>query len=123
MKIVLSILLLIYISAFTPVIELAKVPELFSHYLEHKAENKQLSFFNFLQLHYSGDSSHTENHHHSLPFKSIYPVTYIALAIPNNINSELANTFQNKAYSLRIFFYQSKYWFQYFQIIWQPPRI
>ncbi|MDJ1469175.1 hypothetical protein QNI16_11070 [Cytophagaceae bacterium YF14B1] len=57
---------------FTDVEEAFKIPNLISHYFEHtESTTKDLSVWEFLQLHYGLNSSHAKSHHtetdHSLP--------------------------------------------------------
>ncbi|WP_428657963.1 hypothetical protein [Runella sp.] len=48
--------------------ELVHSPEVWAHYREHQREEKQsLSFWAFLQMHYSADSKHTKQKKHHLP--------------------------------------------------------
>lgn len=50
--------------------ELAKIPALIHHYLEHKAQSKtELSFAQFLKEHYSQSTeNNTDKSHKNLPF-------------------------------------------------------
>lgn len=48
--------------------ELFKIPALFEHYSEHKAKSKgELSFMDFLLMHYAVGSTHDEASHDKLP--------------------------------------------------------
>ncbi|HRH35213.1 MAG TPA: hypothetical protein PKY12_09130 [Catalimonadaceae bacterium] len=75
MKALFSILLSIWIllGSFMPrndMEELAKIPALIHHYLEHKAHSKtELSFAQFLKEHYSESTEHnSDKAHKNLPF-------------------------------------------------------
>jgi hypothetical protein len=57
--------------------ELAKIPFLWGHYEEHKAENKNLTLGEFLSLHYNNPEHHEKDHekHHHLPLQHSHQVT------------------------------------------------
>jgi hypothetical protein len=122
MKFVLGFILFIYVFVSTPLIELAKIPELYTHFLEHAESNKNLSFYDFLYLHYGCDSEHSESHHGSLPFKSTNQNTVLTIELPANIWTIKLPIYCKEFYSTVIYFYQSQYVFQYLDAIWQPPR-
>ena len=54
----------------TEIHQLSALPALFKHYVEHCRNDKDLSFVDFLTLHYSSAADHQDNDHHNLPFKS-----------------------------------------------------
>lgn len=55
----------------TEIHQLSALPALFKHYVEHRESNKDLSFMDFLALHYASTADgHEDDHHHHLPFKS-----------------------------------------------------
>jgi hypothetical protein len=121
MKFLLSFILFIYVFVSTPLLELAKLPQLYTHYIEHKKENHQLSFAGFLYLHY-GDEDHAENHHNSLPFKSCNENTVVSIQMPlNEVRIGVNQMFCSTSEVLN-FFYKSRYTFQYLTAIWQPPK-
>lgn len=120
MKFLISFILFIYVFVSTPLMELAKLPQLYTHYIEHKKENHQLSFAGFLYLHY-GDEAHAENHN-SLPFKSCNYIYVLILEMPANVIVVKCHEIQKKIYTLRRYIYESRYIFQYLNNIWQPPR-
>ena len=61
-------LLSIYLVSVTELHELFKLPQLVEHFIEHKAEDKQTTFLDFLVLHYSNSDDGGE--HSNLPFKA-----------------------------------------------------
>lgn len=71
-KTVSIILLFVFLSANTEAHQLLKLPFLVEHYLEHKHHNNNISFFDFLNMHYvmadDGDGDTPEDM--QLPFKS-----------------------------------------------------
>jgi hypothetical protein len=54
------------------VLELGKIPALMDHFQEHKAQRSQLSFDEFLFMHYVGDDANDQdnNSDEQLPFKN-----------------------------------------------------
>jgi len=54
------------------VIELGKIPALIEHFQQHKVQRSQLSFNEFLFMHYVGDDANDQdnNSDEKLPFKS-----------------------------------------------------
>ncbi len=71
LKRVLSIFfLLVYINSFTELHEAMRLPILLEHYSEHKKLSQEISFWDFLELHYQTDVAHDE-HDNQLPFKVV----------------------------------------------------
>lgn len=62
------------------VTELMKLPVLWQHYQQHKKEDKQLLFLDYLALHYgrnvSTDSKPNADDHERLPFKKMIQAEY-----------------------------------------------
>jgi len=61
-------LLLIYLVSFTEFKEVLRLPLLVQHYSEHKELVIEMSFFEFLAMHYKTDLAH-DDHDNQLPFK------------------------------------------------------
>lgn len=123
MKLILGTILCIYVIASTQLIELAKLPTLYSHYLEHKKENSYLCFTEFISLHYTASQDDFDSKHSNLPFKSCKENTVVSITMPiNNLTLELNQVFNCVVEQIN-FFYKSRYAFQYLHAIWQPPRI
>lgn len=123
MKIILGFLIFLYISVSTHLVELVKIPMLYSHYLEHKEENKNLTFSDFISLHYSNDSGHSGNKHASLPFKTSKEISSISSVLKFESYTLEINTFFDFIFNPIVISYKSKYSFQFLNAIWQPPRI
>lgn len=71
LKRTLSILfLLVYINSFTELHEAMRLPILLEHYSEHKKLSQEISFWEFLEMHYQSDVAHDE-HDNELPFKVV----------------------------------------------------
>lgn len=121
MKFLIGFILFIYVFVSTPLLELAKLPQLYSHYIEHKKQNHQLSFTEFICLHY-GDEDHAENQHNSLPFKTCHYIYVLILEMPANVIAVNGHEMQKKFYTPLSYIYESRYISQYLHTIWQPPR-
>jgi len=61
-------LLVLYINSYTELHEALRLPVLLQHYAEHKQQVKDMSFWEFLVMHYQTDVSH-DSQDNRLPFK------------------------------------------------------
>lgn len=61
-------LFLIYLVSFTEFKEVLRLPLLVQHYGEHKDKSVEISFFEFLVMHYKTDEAH-DDRDNRLPFK------------------------------------------------------
>ncbi len=70
-----GIFLVLYSFTQTPLYHLSGLPVLVQHYQEHTQKpenlNKEISFADFLELHYFGSEANLHPEHQQLPFKSI----------------------------------------------------
>lgn len=62
------LLLFAYLTSFTEFSELLRLPLLIEHYAEHKNQVSEMSFREFLAMHYKADVAH-DDQDHELPFK------------------------------------------------------
>lgn len=95
-------LFLIYLISFTEFKEVLRLPLLVQHYGEHKAKAGELSFFEFLTMHYETDIAH-DDRDNRLPFKDcnhsfisqvvVLPIQKISLADRTEINSPAYHCF------------------------------
>lgn len=105
--------------------ELAKIGTLIQHYQEHKSvENQDLSFIDFLIMHYSTTSNHTKtakHSHHNLPnFGSHNSVlTYCEHVYKANIPSLEVNF---NPFSEPNFTWQNFYHFSISRTLLNPPK-
>jgi hypothetical protein len=89
-------LLLTYLISFTEFKEVLRMPLLIQHYGEHKAKAGEMSFFEFLAMHYETDIAH-DDRDNRLPFKDcnhsfigqvvLLPIQKISLADRTEVNS------------------------------------
>lgn len=119
-------LLCLYLFGTTEVCQLLKLPFLFNHYLEHNHHEKiNLSFFEYLKLHYSSDSNSSNKHNEDskLPFKTSdecciaghisIPVTGYSIPLPQFYN--ISNSYP--------FYKNDAFLPMTVQDIFQPPRL
>nr|WP_198999489.1 hypothetical protein [Flavobacterium sp. ASV13] len=124
MKKHLSILFLsVYLLSVTQLVELIKLPVMVEHYVEHKEQNPNLTFFQFLCIHYQGQDVYDADYEKDmkLPFKS-----------HTNISSVVFYPLLQEYKTIQKVNYKYKkqnlytYYFSYSSIslssIWQPPR-
>lgn len=109
----------------TQLSEVLKLPMLLQHYIDHKEENKSLSFIDFLEIHYAHGSPKDADYEKDmkLPFKSI--TTNITASIsfftpfPNFKHNPVVYFKNNKQqFSEYSFTYSSAF----LSSIWQPPK-
>ncbi len=83
-KITLVILSLLFLISSTELHELIRLPFLVAHYKQHRVHDRDLSFIDFLKLHYSGDhpADQDDNDDNELPFKSKDSFTHIDTPVP-----------------------------------------
>lgn len=115
-------LLFVFVSVQSPLHELLKLPELISHYKEHKSENKSISFIKFLEDHYLKSLSTKDNKHSKLPFKDEAHPLMLGL---NYIASSEKIVFEVQHYPIRINNRVEESGPSQGQEtgIWQPPKI
>ena len=121
----LSILLLsVYLLTSTQMAELIKIPVLVGHYMEHR-EYGQLSFYQFLNIHYNCNEPHHAIHKSDskLPFMTYQGTSSFAVFLTpvfQEIQKEASVIYPDPkgSYFTYSFFYSSTF----HSSIWQPPR-
>lgn len=116
----------LYMFSSTECFELLKLPALVGHFYQHQEENKSITLWSFLCMHYAhGDVNDSDRDQDmKLPYKSADCNNGLAfvIIIPDNnyefnrIKSPRKNKADNNFYLSR--FYSSNY-----GSIWQPPKI
>lgn len=124
-KIIVISLLSIYLIPLTGLIQLVKVPVFIEHFISHKDKEANLSFIQFLDIHYfHGDVKDADyDKDMKLPFKSNgeFTNTIEFSYIPNNFHNFSIKTIpaENKSYSI----YSEKFLpSSYYSSVWQPPK-
>jgi hypothetical protein len=117
------LLSIITISA-TDLLQFMKLPTLASHYLEHKADTGDLSFVDFLIMHYAShdDNDQDQEKDMQLPFKDMHQFsqTMVFWSIQQPINPfNLINQSQRSMIRLND---EDTQYSHISTSIWQPPK-
>jgi hypothetical protein len=125
-KCIAILILAVYLLSSTELHQLLKVPFLVEHFFEHKEQNKDITLWQFLCLHYADQHAKTADYEkdRKLPFKShdgccANFVAYIAQDIPSVplIDKPIYNETQSFRLYKEVYAHAS-----YLDAIWQPPR-
>jgi hypothetical protein len=114
-------LLLLYVNSNTELHEMMRVPVLFEHYSHHKQLVSDISFWEFLAMHYKTDVSHDADDN-ELPFKDpAHSFTASVIALPV-IKLELIETKRITLVTHSVI-YQETFIASHLSDIFQPPRL
>jgi len=120
-KILPILFLSIYLVSVTELHELFKLPQLVEHFIEHKAEDKQTTFLDFLVLHYSNSDDGGE--HSKLPFKAHHDngnIINSGFVAFNSFCLVIKSTpIESKIYKTHSIDFISS---SFLSSIWQPPK-
>ena len=125
-KVVILAILSVYILSTTELYQFLKIPSLFEHYLEHKSKNKDITFSEFVYMHYSQENDFDGDHEKDmkLPFKSHSCCNYnslITFATQPNFTFLKVNFIETKKSTVN--FYNFILSSSHLKAIWQPPQI
>ena len=124
-KLIPILFLSIYLVSATELHELLKLPQLIEHFMEHKSDNKQTNFFDFLFTDFSSsnDGDYVIEIDVNLPFKAndkcigSAPVAFVSNHFDYSIIKPVYS--DKKSYSKYTeLFIQSSF----LSTIWQPPK-
>ena len=126
-KIVVISLLSIYALSATELHQLLKLPALIEHYFEHTAEDKDLSFWAFLHIHYAHGIVVDDDYEKDmkLPFKSTNDCAAISVSTPPPSSPYTPIPQPVVVAESKKVFIKSKDLFlksSYLSCIWQPPK-
>lgn len=119
--------LAVYLFATTDAYQLLKLPVVFQHFAEHRAEDKSISFLAFLDIHYMHGSPKDADYDKDmqLPFKKACPdcVSCIAAAafVPLTTSLSIDKHFVQRKQEL-VFPQDQTLTSSYLASIWQPPK-
>ena len=119
-------LLFTYLTSFSEVRQVVKMPRLIEHYTSHKIANHDMSLFAFIKMHYIDEQivDSDYNQDMKLPFKTHdFSSSTITLNIPPEkaiINLQRHLVFVDDSNN---FSYSEKFYPSVFQKIWEPPKI
>lgn len=118
-KVISIVLLLVLFVSNTEFHQLMKVPVLISHYLEHRQNDRSLTFTDFVLAHYMDGHSHDQEHRH-LPFKSHECQHMLLLAFPE-ANAVQQIALQDPVNEVPVY-NEGIYSSAALNAIWQPPQ-
>jgi hypothetical protein len=113
-------LLALYINSYTELHEALRLPVLFEHYAEHKLQVSDMSFWEFLVMHYKSNVSH-DDHDGQLPFK-VPGHSFVASAIAIPVAKIVFKETPVQSEVIHFSFYEETTHSSYLQKIFQPPR-
>ena len=107
----------------TEMSQLVKLPKLISHFLQHQQQNPEITFTEFIAMHYGGDDGTTadDNEDSKLPFHhgNSLSVSYTAFLQPSFYSGDV-NMNPKRAFTSRV---HSGNPSEHVLIILQPPQI
>ncbi|MFM8914234.1 MAG: hypothetical protein ACKOE6_15165 [Flammeovirgaceae bacterium] len=120
-RIIASLFLITYLCSTTEFHEALRLPLLFEHYAEHKSKVSDLTFFEFLAMHYKTDVAH-DDHDNQLPFKVPgHEFTASVVAIPITKVTLKENNSPTQVRHLSV--YREAHFESQLTEIFQPPKI
>jgi hypothetical protein len=117
--------LAVYLFSATEAYQLLKLPVVFQHFKEHKKEDKNISFLQFLAMHYLHGSPKDKDYERDmqLPFKT--SGEYLSSVSPDFVPAVLTIPItktveapEKRKLSLQVLYLQSPC----LSAIWQPPK-
>ncbi len=114
-------LVILYINSNTEFHELLRMPVLIDHYQQHKQLVKDISFWDFLVMHYKTNVAHDADDN-QLPFKDpahSFTSSILALPLPKIILQENEPAMQVAP----TYFYCEPFFSSPLNKIFQPPRL
>lgn len=113
-------LLTLYISSYTEFHEALRLPILLEHYFEHRQQVSDMTFMEFLTMHYRTDQAH-DDQDHRLPFKDLHhsiTVPVVVLPVQKIVFGDTMAWIQVKHSSA----YREAHVASHLSDIFQPPR-
>lgn len=119
--------IILYLTSFSEVRQVLKLPLLIEHYISHKQQNEEMTLAAFFKMHYWGNQVKDADYDQDmqLPFKQIDLISMaLGIAFPQK---ELQLYFTKEPTDYREqshnFAYVEPYYPSVFDAIWQPPKI
>ena len=116
----------IYLTSFSEVRQLVKMPNLIEHFISHKITDSGMSIFAFFKMHYIDEQVKDSDYKQDmkLPFKTHdFSNSIVNLNIPperttfNILNQSIYVDYSSN------FSYSEKFYPSVFSKIWEPPKI
>lgn len=115
------VLLFLYLSTFTEMHQVMRLPILFAHYQEHLSQKGDIGFLDYLSSHYL-DDSHEDNRHQDLPFKYKHcEILHLVIAVVPFPGPSAFVSFS--LWNQPRVSYEPQFHYQFaIASVWQPPR-
>lgn len=114
-----------YLFSTTQLSELLKINLLVEHYVEHSNKDKDLSIWDFLCMHYSGDNVKDADYEKdmNLPFKTLDTCNYASIYFCTPIQYfKFPKSLNIKGYRIPLYEYNFSFSSNFHSTIWQPPK-
>lgn len=110
-----------YLTSFTEVHELLRLPVLLAHFEEHKSQVNDMSFVDFLLMHYKTDVAH-DDQDNQLPFK-VPGHSFAAISIALPVQKITICETATQLILSYTFDYKESFFSSSLQAIFQPPKL
>jgi hypothetical protein len=111
----------LYLNSYTEVHEVFRLPILLEHFTEHKALVADLTFWDFIKMHYESDVNH-DTTDDELPFKvpghSFTAISIVLLPLKINLTEAVPSALLSYTFDYKESFFSSS-----LQAIFQPPKL
>jgi hypothetical protein len=114
-------LLLFYLVSFTEFREVLRLPLLIEHYGEHKSQVSEMSFLEFLVMHYETDVAHDDTDM-SLPFKDCGHSLGVSIVLLPSQKMSLSGPLETTSSAFHFFYLQHEPKLLAADIF-QPPKL
>lgn len=110
-----------YLTSFTEVHEFLRLPLLVEHFQEHKTQTNDMSFVEFLLMHYKTDVAHDDTDN-QLPFK-VPGHSFAAISIGLPVQKINIGDIAPQIILSHTFDYKESFFSSSLQAIFQPPKL
>jgi hypothetical protein len=111
----------LYLNSYTEVHEIFRLPILLEHFTEHKTLVADLTFWDFIKMHYESDVNH-DTTDDELPFKvpghSFTAISIVLLPLKINLTEAVPSALLSYTFDYKESFFSSS-----LQAIFQPPKL
>lgn len=118
-------LLSVYLLSTTELYQLVKLPCLVQHFIEHREQDRSISLWRFLRMHYSDEDIKDADYDRDmkLPFKNHDGCTMAGISVftPNNFSTEIERPvrYESRSFPMHDVVFTSA---SFLSAIWQPPK-
>lgn len=122
-NILVLLMLSFYLYSTTEFVQLLKVPVLISHFIEHKEDNANMSFLDYIIHHYGGHEMDADwETDMKLPFMTQSDLLFVTAVPPGKPNDLLGKTIGLEQPKNTNYHQEDNIPNSYLSSIWQPPK-